>query len=353
MALTDGIKNKLNAIADAIRGKTNKTEELTLEQMASEVSGIYSPKAEEVRKVTIDENGTIVVTPSEGSDVMKSVEINAMINAGLGFDLTSIGYSPTKSQEWNDRYYNAVNIARDIYLNWDKNIISLNNKFLNNKDLIFMPLVDTSSVVYMHQCFRSSNLELIQQLDYSSVENIGYAFSNCYYLRGNLNINSINCTSFGYCFNYAINLESIKINTDKCNSSCNGFFQYCYGLKTLEMTSIEGLTSATNMFSQCSRLVDLKFTRWKKVSISLSNSSNLSSESIKYIIWHALNGENNLGFENQGATSRILTLHATPYNSWETWKTTKPSVEDCEYLGISEEEIDNFLSVMNNLIIIF
>lgn len=36
MALID----KLKAIADAIRGKTNKSEEMTLEQMASEVSGI-------------------------------------------------------------------------------------------------------------------------------------------------------------------------------------------------------------------------------------------------------------------------------------------------------------------------
>ena len=36
MALT----NKLTAIADAIRGKTGKTGELTLEQMATEIAGI-------------------------------------------------------------------------------------------------------------------------------------------------------------------------------------------------------------------------------------------------------------------------------------------------------------------------
>lgn len=36
MALTD----KLNAIAEAIRGKTGKTEEMTLDQMATEISSI-------------------------------------------------------------------------------------------------------------------------------------------------------------------------------------------------------------------------------------------------------------------------------------------------------------------------
>lgn len=38
MALT----NKLTAIADAIRGKTGKTEEMTLDQMATEIAGIVT-----------------------------------------------------------------------------------------------------------------------------------------------------------------------------------------------------------------------------------------------------------------------------------------------------------------------
>lgn len=38
MALT----NKLTAIADAIRGKTGKTEEMTLDQMATEIAGIVA-----------------------------------------------------------------------------------------------------------------------------------------------------------------------------------------------------------------------------------------------------------------------------------------------------------------------
>lgn len=47
MALTD----KLTAIADAIRGKTGKTEELTLDQMPTEIASIKGdtlPSAEGV-----------------------------------------------------------------------------------------------------------------------------------------------------------------------------------------------------------------------------------------------------------------------------------------------------------------
>jgi len=55
-----------------------------------------------------------------------------------------------------------------------------------------------------------------------------------------------------------------------------------------------------------------------------------------------LNGANTLGYEDEGATSRILTLHTTPYESWDTWKLTKPSVEDCEFLGIGETEITKY-----------
>jgi hypothetical protein len=86
----------------------------------------------------------------------------------------------------------------------------------------------------------------------------------------------------------------------------------------------------------------LRIKNWGKYNLQFSQSSELSAESIKYIIWHAMNGENTLGFENQGATSRTLQLHATPYNSWETWKLTKPSVEDCEFLGIDETEITKY-----------
>ena len=44
MALTD----KLTAIADAIRGKTGKTETLTLAQMPGEIEGIQVGGAEEL-----------------------------------------------------------------------------------------------------------------------------------------------------------------------------------------------------------------------------------------------------------------------------------------------------------------
>jgi hypothetical protein len=51
MALT----NKLTAIADAIRGKTGKTEEMTLDQMATEIAGIQAGGGQTIPFIIIEE----------------------------------------------------------------------------------------------------------------------------------------------------------------------------------------------------------------------------------------------------------------------------------------------------------
>jgi hypothetical protein len=144
--------------------------------------------------------------------------------------------------------------------------------------------------------------------------------------------------------NFASNssLRKIIINAPVVNRVTNWFS----GMPQLEyvevISSIENLNTFTNMAYSCYCLSVLKLKYWKQGDLPLSSSLKLSVESIKYIIWYALNGANTLGFENQGATSRILQLHATPYASLEEWKLTKPSVEDCKYLGIDETEITKY-----------
>lgn len=59
MALTD----KLTAIADAIRGKTGKTDALTLAQMPGEIEGIQTGSAPDGTNVTFGNVKKIVITP--------------------------------------------------------------------------------------------------------------------------------------------------------------------------------------------------------------------------------------------------------------------------------------------------
>lgn len=123
-------------------------------------------------------------------------------------------------------------------------------------------------------------------------------------------------------------------NLNSCNNVASSSIEYVKLGSIKNCNGISGLSSAF--------LETIEFDEWVKGDISLNTASLLSANNIRYIIWHALNGENALGFENEGATSRTLKLHATPYASWEEWKTTKPSVDDCEYLGVDETEITKY-----------
>ena len=75
MALTD----KLTAIGDAIRGKTGKTEGLTLDQMATEISGIQAGGA--IEPLTVTENGTY--TAPSGVDGYNPVTVNVAGSAPI------------------------------------------------------------------------------------------------------------------------------------------------------------------------------------------------------------------------------------------------------------------------------
>ena len=328
MALTDGIKNKLKVVANAIRSKTNKSGNLTLEQMASEVSDI---------------------------DTLQ------------GLDFSEI-YDSDFNPKFNTYYQYAINRAKQLKLNWDTNTTNIiTAPFRNDLELVLVPNLDFTNVQKASSAFKECyNLEYIGELkNFKPIGDIGSMFYQCLKLKSidelnltdsvsapnifyfcislegvNLkNTNKIN--NFNSAFAYCTLIKELELNTDSCTNlrSC---FLNCFSLKKLNITSVENCTDFTTAFNNDAKLNILLMSNWKQANISLAQSIQLSAESIKYIIWYALNGDNTLGFENQGATSRTLQLHVTPYNSWGTWKLTKPSVEDCEYLGVSEEEITKY-----------
>ena len=283
MALTDGIKNKLTAIADAIRSKTNKTEKLTPEQMASEVSDI---------------------------DTLQGLDFSEIYDDEYGGNL-------------NDELKRDIQFAKDFAQNWDASRTSAQwvygSQYGTTQNKV-LPFIDTSN------CLRC---------DFFCYNNRSLLFAPEY-------LDFRNCTNFQSAFLYASGIRKIKLITDKGENFSN-LLNQCYSLTEATITSIEHATSLNNLCSGDVILKELRIGKWKNLNITTINQSTLlSAESIKYIIWYALNGENTLGFENEGATSRTLKLHATPYASWEEWKTTKPSVEDCEFLGIDETEITKY-----------
>lgn len=345
------------------------------------------------KQVTITENGTQTITADEGYEGLNSVEVNSEVYEGI--DLRFSGYSQERQDKYNGVLKKIINDSisvNDAYIPMTGN--SLQNKFLKSPCAFFYnPYIvnDIDKASNLSSLFAGSEIKIVD-FAFSNATNISSMLSNCVIYELNdlffpkvtnalslfttgaiyddsikitFGDNNVNCgnifnqTKFrkpckitiqggnvtnltSFLFTTAGVIEEIEILAD--TSKCKTFTNFIYNTQvhSVKMGSIESMENSTDPFKALSRLEEIFFTRWKAQNLSFSDSLNISPESIKYIIWHALNGENVLGFENQGATSRTLKIHATPYNSWETWKLTKPSVEDCEYLGIDETEITKY-----------
>lgn len=362
MALIEKLKN----IANAIRSKTNKSEELTLEQMASEVRGIKTEPILEEQLVGIRSNGTTYIEPNDGFDGIGKAKIVTMVSgSNEGVDLTAIGCTPEETNEYNEYYKAGVEYAKNIYANW-KNTSYKAGTYASNIDIVYFPKVDCSNMTDCQSMFsRALNLNVVYCLNWKP-KSCDYTFQRTFKCRRIYGeIDFINATkALGFFFESGIEiLPTIKntYNLIEMRSFITGCFglkevyldttsnqnfyciiQNCINLKKATITSLENATNLSIFCTETRVLEELYVGKYKQLDLSLAQQNLLKSQSIKYIIWHAMNGENTLGFENQGATSRTLQLHATPYTSWETWKLTKPSVEDCEFLGIDETEITKY-----------
>lgn len=76
------VNEKMTAIADAIRAKTGGTTALTLDQMATEISGIQTGSAPVLTELSITENGEY--TPNEGIDGFSKVTVAVESTGGGG-----------------------------------------------------------------------------------------------------------------------------------------------------------------------------------------------------------------------------------------------------------------------------
>lgn len=115
-------------------------------------------------------------------------------------DWTAIGYEE-RPQVIDDGY----NYALQIKNNWTP-ADTLQNKFKDDKNLMFMPLVDTSTTTNMKSTFQGcSGLLQVPLLDTSNVTNMNGIFNGCYVLKDIPLFNTSEITdlrtAFGGCYN--------------------------------------------------------------------------------------------------------------------------------------------------------
>lgn len=176
MALTD----KLKAVADAIRGKTGGTEELTLDQMATEIAGIETGGGESPLDYAVSLHRMFYMTSySKGTDIVISFGSKVPTIKMYGDGLSHV-------------MYRSSNI-RSIKISWGgaASSVSMNCFAEINWDDTTLEKVDLSGalgVLYptnMSRAFyrRSALREILGEFDLTNCTSLANTFTNCYALE--------------------------------------------------------------------------------------------------------------------------------------------------------------------------
>lgn len=188
----------------------------------------------------------------EDKDIKIKIQL-ANLQVNSEFDI--MGYDGT--EEPLNSYFNY---SKDIVKNWDADQV-LMNRFRNDKDLIFMPKVDTSNADNMTAMFSGCiNLLQVPLLNTANVVHFDEMFYNCTSLTTIPQFDTSNLYSAQLMFGGCSKLVKIPL---------------------LDFTKAEQLRS---MLLGCSELTDLKGFTNLAVNLDLSSSRKLTADSIMSVI---------------------------------------------------------------------
>lgn len=215
MARTDNLTNFLTDVASAIKEKRGDTTPIPAENFDTEITNL----------------------------------------PGADLDWTKLGYSAGTPQEIIDGY----NYAKQIKDNWVKPG-DMGSYFAQNRQLMFLPQIDTSGIDYSAMCFADcTSLIKIAPIDTSSMVDMNRFFSACAALK---EIPSLDTHSNTNMYMFAINCNALeKIGELDTHSVINFFraFYNDYSLTTVPIFNFSSASSATDLsdvFYNCIKLTD-------------------------------------------------------------------------------------------------
>ncbi len=208
----------------------------------------------------------------EDKDIKIKIRLS---NVSINSEFDIMGYDGTE-----EPINSYLNYSKDIFKNWDADQV-LMNRFRNDKNLVFCPLVDTSKANNMQSMFSGCvNLIQVPLIDTSSVVHFDEMFYNCTSLTTIPQFDTSNLYSAQLMFGGCSKLVKIPL---------------------LDFTKAEQLRS---MLLACSELVELGGFTNLSVNLDLSSSRKLTADSIMNVI------NQSADLSNTGGTS-TLTLGTT------------------------------------------
>lgn len=186
--------------------------------IATEITRLQNAKAS--IKTSIENKG--VEVPSATTLDGYSSLIDSITGGGSGEDWTQIGYDRTP-QPVTD----GLNYAKNIYDNWDSSQTSYSSKFKKDKNLVFMPLVNTQNATGFDRMFYGcQRLIYVPQLNTSNGTRFDYMFKDCEGLASIPQLNTSKATDFSYMFHTCSSLTSVpELNASRV-TNLDSMFSY-------------------------------------------------------------------------------------------------------------------------------
>lgn len=189
----------------------------------------------------------------EDKDIKIKIRLS---NVSVNSEFDVLGYSGT--EEPLNSYFNY---SKDIVKNWDDSQTGLMNRFRNDKNLVFCPLVDTSNA-----------------------DNMTAMFSGCINLLQVPLLNTANVVHFDEMFYNCSSLTTIpQFNTANLYSA-NLMLAGCSKLVSVPLMDFGKAEQLRSMLLACSELTDLKGFTNLAVNLDLSSSRKLTADSIMNVI---------------------------------------------------------------------
>lgn len=240
------------------------------------------------KTVTITENATTTITADSGYDALSSVAVTTNVPASAGIDWSGIGYTEEPDcvkKSIQDGYA----YAKNIYDNWDNSITNCNSKYVDNCQLIYFPMVDTSNVTNMNAMFSGCKaLQTVPKLNRDKVTAISASFKDCVNLKEAGDVESTTTTgsfSADFAFQNCISLETVPmIKNSGIATSMYGTFKGCTNLKNVpqfDVGTTAGISSMNGTFTDCPNLTSTSLNNI--MGMILGASSYTGTKTLKFI----------------------------------------------------------------------
>ena len=210
-------------------------------QIDIELAKLKETKASIAQSITA--KGGTLSNPSDFSSY--SVAIDNLPSSGGGSDFSVIGYDSVP-----EPFNSGIEHAKQIKDNWDSSITSCSNKYANDTQLYFFPVVNTANVTNMSYMFQNTNLLVVPDLNTSKCTDLYGTFSGC----GNLLYADLSSWT----------LSKVKYASD--------MFESCERVSTIILPKGLRPTYADEMFYNCKALTQVNIK-----DIDFSQCTNMSS----------------------------------------------------------------------------